>query len=107
MAEDIELLLLGPFREIAEQGRRAMLNGAAAEPEKAQAMKKLGNALLKEGERAVKRMEPLCQRHHEKCGSCFVDILKDEGRVHRGSSIFAHIVRESNLPADHFFLKTK
>ena len=105
MAEDIEQLVLAPFREIAEKGRLAMQNAIAAEPDKAQVMKKMGNALVKEGERAVKRMEPLCQRHHEKSGSYFVDALKDEGRVHSSSSLFARIDRAS--PRLINYLKTK
>jgi hypothetical protein len=73
--EVVDDLVLIPFREIVEKGRTAVENAGAAQP-----MLKASNALVREGERALKRIEPLCKRHLDEFGGNFVHALKENGK---------------------------
>ncbi|KKA28925.1 hypothetical protein TD95_002485 [Thielaviopsis punctulata] len=71
--EQVADLVLTPFREIVDRGRTAAENAASEFPE----MAKAATNLAREGERALKRIEPQCQHHLEEFGSSFLDALKD------------------------------
>lgn len=81
MADDIEYLILAPFRDIIEKGNVTVQNADQAEGFRANQMKKAGTSLLKEGKRAIKRLNCLCQKHLEEAGQCFVEFVKDEGKL--------------------------
>jgi len=68
-------LVLTPFKEIVEKGKTARENAADDHP----AMHKASQALVREGERALKKIEPLCKKHVEEYGSNFLDALKENG----------------------------
>ena len=42
-------------------------------------MIKSAKALVREGERALKKLEPLCKKHFEEYSSNFIDALKENG----------------------------
>ncbi|KAL2129727.1 hypothetical protein VTI74DRAFT_7390 [Chaetomium olivicolor] len=74
MAVDIEELIIAPFREVVERGNEAVANaeaGAGDGDEAAQRMAKAGRAVVREGERALKRLRPLWDDHVEKYGDAF------------------------------------
>jgi hypothetical protein len=73
--EDADELVIVPFREIVEKGRQAVENAGDQAP----IMAKAAQALVKEGERGLKRIEPLCRKHAEDYGIAFVAALKDNG----------------------------
>jgi hypothetical protein len=75
--ELVDELVLTPFKEIVEKGKRAVENAADGEAE----MLKASKALVREGERALKKIEPLCKKHFVEYGSNFLDALKENGKV--------------------------
>lgn len=78
MDEAIGDLVLAPFRDIASQGHVALRN---AEEGRNDGMIKAAQSLVKEGDRALKRIESLCLKKYEEFGSAFVNALKDDGTV--------------------------
>lgn len=81
MADEIERLVLSPFREIVEKANLAVDNADAAEDDEPSAapMRKAAQALAKEGERALKKIEPLCNKNYDEYASSFVDAMKEHG----------------------------
>ncbi|SPQ25340.1 c072eb4d-7147-47d1-99f8-fcc1fd18cc88 [Thermothielavioides terrestris] len=81
MAVDIEELIIAPFREVVDRGKEAVANAEAARGESgdgdgngndtAQRMAKAGKAVVREGERALKRLQPLWNDQVEKYGDTF------------------------------------
>lgn len=82
MDEAIEDLVLAPFRDIVAQATAALHN-AGGDDEDSGTMREAAHALLREGERALRRIEPLCWRKVEEFGLAFVDGLKDDGEYKR------------------------
>ena len=78
MEEAIQDLVLAPFQEIVEKGKTAIDN---AKEEENQEMLKSAQALVKEGQRALKKIEPLCKKHFDDFASNFVDALKEDGKA--------------------------
>ena len=74
--ENIADLILTPFRDIVDKGRTAVQNAGDAQP-----MLKASQALLKEGERALKKIEPLCKKHFDDFGPNFIEAVKDNGKL--------------------------
>jgi hypothetical protein len=72
--DDVAQLVLAPFKDIVEKGKTAIENAGDAQP-----MLKASQTLVKEGERALKRIEPVCQKHVDEYGSNFTDALKENG----------------------------
>ncbi|EHK43264.1 hypothetical protein TRIATDRAFT_172578, partial [Trichoderma atroviride IMI 206040] len=71
--DDIADLVLTPFRDIVEKGRTAVQNAGDTQP-----MLKASQALLKEGERALKKIEPLCKKQFDDYGPNFIAALRDD-----------------------------
>ncbi|KAK8079780.1 hypothetical protein PG997_007598 [Apiospora hydei] len=81
MADEVERLILGPFKEIVEKANVAIANAEGADEHVAASMLKAAQSLAKEGERALKRIEPLCTKNHEQYGTNFVDAVKEHERL--------------------------
>ncbi|KAF3005442.1 hypothetical protein E8E14_004372 [Neopestalotiopsis sp. 37M] len=83
MADEIERLVLSPFREIVEKANLAVDNADAAEDDEPSAapMRKAAQALAKEGERALKKIEPLCNKNYDEYASSFVDAMKEHEEI--------------------------
>ncbi len=76
MDEDVHGLVLAPFRDIVEKGKEALGNAKDGDSEP---MQKAAEKLIKEGERALKKIEPLCKKHLDEYGPNFTDALKTNG----------------------------
>lgn len=74
--DDIADFVLTPFREIVEKGQTAVENAGDTQP-----MLKASQSLVKEGERALKKIEPLCKKHLEEYGSNFLEAIKENGKL--------------------------
>lgn len=86
MAVDIDVLLLGPFRDVIARAKEAVANAKDADqddPELCELMLKASQLLLKEGERALKRIQPLWDGQVEKYGDAFANTLSQDGRFPR------------------------
>ncbi|KAI1336304.1 hypothetical protein F5Y15DRAFT_395220 [Xylariaceae sp. FL0016] len=80
MADEAERLVVAPFREIVEKGKTATENAKEAGDDAA-AMLKAAQNLVKEGERALKRIEPICAKNCEEYGANFVDAIKENDEI--------------------------
>jgi 23S rRNA pseudoU1915 N3-methylase RlmH len=81
MMSEIERLVLSPFKEIVEKANNALDNAKAADNEDvAAAMLKAAQNLAKEGERALKRIEPLCHNNYQEYGANFINAIKEHGK---------------------------
>lgn len=76
MEEAVGVLVLAPFRDIISQGNLAIENAVEGRND---GMIKAAQSLVKEGERALKKIEPLCLKNYDEYGSVFVSALKDNG----------------------------
>jgi hypothetical protein len=79
MAEEVERLVLEPFRSIVEKGKTAIENVESEGDQAPEPMLKAAQSLVKEGERALKKIEPVSTAHFEEYGSNFVDAIKENG----------------------------
>lgn len=85
MADEIERLVLSPFRDIVEKANTAADNAEDADGGAAAPMRKAAQNLAKEGERALKKIEPLCKKNYEEYDSNFVDAMKEHGQLSQRS----------------------
>lgn len=76
MEEALADLVLAPFREIISQGNIAIDNAVR---DRNDGMIKAAQGLVREGGKALKKIEPLCLKYYNEYGSAFVDALKDDG----------------------------
>ncbi|RGP78572.1 hypothetical protein FLONG3_3297 [Fusarium longipes] len=74
--DDVVDLVIGPFRDIVDKGREAIENAGDNKT-----MLKASQSLIKEGERALKKIEPLCRKHLDEYGSNFLDALKENDEI--------------------------
>ncbi|KAI1779613.1 hypothetical protein F4818DRAFT_399953 [Hypoxylon cercidicola] len=81
MADEVERLAIAPFREIVEKGNAAIGNAPDADEETSPLMLKAAQNLVREGERAMKRIEPLCVKNYEEYGVNFVDAIKENDEI--------------------------
>ncbi|RYP55829.1 hypothetical protein DL771_012296 [Monosporascus sp. 5C6A] len=81
MADEAERLVIAPFREIVEKGNVALENAQNAEDEKAASMLKAAQSLVKEGDRALKRIAPLCTNNYSEYGTNFIDAVKEHDEL--------------------------
>ncbi|KAI3402152.1 hypothetical protein diail_81 [Diaporthe ilicicola] len=78
MNESIGDLVLAPFKDIVAQGKTAINN---AEGDGNDEMLRAAQVLVKEGERALKKIEPVCQKVYDEYGPNFVMALMDNGPI--------------------------
>ena len=76
MDEAVRDLVFAPFADIADKAKAAVENAKEADNP---AMLKAAQNLVREGDRAVKKLEPLCKKHLDEFASNFVDALKENG----------------------------
>ncbi|KAK8028913.1 hypothetical protein PG991_005969 [Apiospora marii] len=81
MTDEVERLILAPFKEIVEKANVAIANAEGADDDVAAPMLKAAQSLAKEGERALTRIEPLCAKNHEQYGTNFVDAVKEHDEI--------------------------
>ncbi|KAI1381910.1 hypothetical protein F4677DRAFT_439716 [Hypoxylon crocopeplum] len=81
MTDEVERLAIAPFREIVEKGNIAIGNAANADEETSPLMLKVAQSLVREGERALKRIEPLCTKNFDEYGVNFVDAIKENDEI--------------------------
>ncbi|KAI0852597.1 hypothetical protein F5Y00DRAFT_251173 [Daldinia vernicosa] len=81
MTDEVERLAIAPFREIVEKGNAAIENVPNADEETSPLMLKAAQNLVREGERALKRIEPLCTKNFEEYGVNFVDAIKENDEI--------------------------
>lgn len=82
MGVDAEVLILGPFKEVVERGQEAVAYAQDIKDEDsdiAQGMIKIAQALTKEGERALKRLQPLWNGQVQKYGDAFTTAVSQDG----------------------------
>ena len=75
--DEIDDFVLSPFREIVAVGKTTVENATDSDR-----MAKTGQNLVKEGERALKRLEPLCAKNLNDYGNEFMSTLKENGKEH-------------------------
>lgn len=78
--EEINDLVLTPFREIVSYGTIGVRNAGVVGDER---MLKAAQELVKEGERALEKLEELCQKRVGQFGARFVNALKSNGKSQR------------------------
>lgn len=78
MDTEVQDLVLSSFQDVIIKGRTALDNATAAS---ALPMQKAAQGLVSNGERALKKIEPLCRRQVEDYGGSFVDALKENGML--------------------------
>lgn len=82
MGVDPEILILGPFRDVAERGREALANAQDVDEEdseNAKYMLKAAQGVVKEGERALRRLQPLWDNQVERYAETFTNALIQSG----------------------------
>jgi hypothetical protein len=89
MAHDAEALLIQPFRDVVAVGTTAINNAAAhvsdpshrsADPDHVDHMSAAAQAVVREGERALKRVQAVWDDHVEKHGDEFRQTMMQQGR---------------------------
>lgn len=82
MGVDAEELIIRPFREVVERGAEAVANAEAddADPEVAEGLAKAARAVVREGERALKKLQPIWDGQVEKYGDAFKDAMIQQGK---------------------------
>lgn len=106
MAVNTDILILGPFREVVTRAKEAAANaehGAGqvshdADPELCKLMIKTSQTLLKEGERALKRIQPLWDSQIERYGDAFARGLSQNGKLGPNSTTCASPTSTKELP---------
>ncbi|KAI2635402.1 hypothetical protein GGS21DRAFT_490065 [Xylaria nigripes] len=83
MAEEVEQLLLAPFRDIVEKGRTAVKNAECTDDEAPGLMLNVAQKLMREGERALKNIEPVAMMNYEEYGYQFIDAVKENDDIAR------------------------
>jgi hypothetical protein len=82
MGFDAEELILRPFTEVVEAGNNAVANAEDAaddDPELAERMAKAARAIVREGERALKRLKPIWYRQVDLHGETFKEAILQHG----------------------------
>ncbi|KAJ8124007.1 hypothetical protein O1611_g9462 [Lasiodiplodia mahajangana] len=81
MAELVEGLVLSQFREIVEKGKTAIENVESAGDQAPESMLKAAQNLVKEGEKALKKIEPVSTANYEEYGTNFIDAIKENDDI--------------------------
>ncbi|KAK0619816.1 hypothetical protein B0T14DRAFT_496471 [Immersiella caudata] len=78
MDADVQNLVLSSFQDVIAKGRTALENATAANEIP---MQKAAQGLVSNGERALKKIQPLCKRQVDEYGGSFVDALKENDEI--------------------------
>ncbi|KAI0424258.1 hypothetical protein F5Y09DRAFT_324874 [Xylaria sp. FL1042] len=81
MADEVERLVLAQFREIVEKGKTAIENVESAGDQAPAPMLKAAQNLVKEGEKALKKIEPISTANYEEYGISFVNAIKENDEI--------------------------
>ncbi|KAI0817320.1 hypothetical protein GGR55DRAFT_684997 [Xylaria sp. FL0064] len=81
MAEEVERLVFAQFREIVEKGKTAIENVESAGDQAPTPMLKAAQNLVKEGEKALKKIEPISTANYEEYGISFVNAIKENDEI--------------------------
>lgn len=76
MAVDAEELLLRPFQDVVSLGTTAVVN---ASTHHADPMLRAAQALVREGDRALKKVQSVWNDHVERYGDAFKDMMVQQG----------------------------
>ena len=82
----LEHLVLAPFREVVARARTAVGNAETASGDEGDGagntnnMTRAAKGLVTKGERALAKLEPVCERLWKEYGMGFVDAVKESGR---------------------------
>ncbi len=85
MGVDAEELIIRPFRDVVARGSDAVANAETAGradgqgSELSDRVAKAGRAVMREGERALARLQPVWDAQVEKYGDAFKDALMQQG----------------------------
>ncbi|KAH7034553.1 uncharacterized protein B0I36DRAFT_360067 [Microdochium trichocladiopsis] len=95
MAIDAEDLVIQPFRELVERGKEAIANAGDAadeDPDQAKVMAKAAASVVKEGERALGRLQPLWEQQLEKYGDAFTEAIRDDSTIAEGRRVLEDLL---------------
>ncbi|KXJ96251.1 hypothetical protein Micbo1qcDRAFT_218143 [Microdochium bolleyi] len=95
MAIDADVLVNQPFRELVERGQEAITNAQDAadeDPDVAKLMTKAATGLVKEGERALGRLQPLWEQQSQKYGDAFSDAIRDNTTIAEGRRVLEDLL---------------
>lgn len=81
MDEDVQNLVLAPFKGMVEKGTVAVEQGKDGDQTTWEQTRKFAQNLIKEGGRALKKLEPLCKKQWEEYGANFVAALKENDEI--------------------------
>lgn len=82
MAVDAEELIIAPFREVVDRSKEAIEHAEKAQSDNSELavqMMKSAQLVFREGERALKRVQPLWGSQVDKHGDSFKDAVGDNG----------------------------
>lgn len=91
--DDVNNLVITPFREVSEKATEALNNAGEN-----QDMRKAAQKLVKEGDRSLKRIEPLCTKLHNDYGDNFLNALKENSKCFYP---YANLASYLSLPICH------
>ncbi|KAJ3497044.1 hypothetical protein NLG97_g2199 [Lecanicillium saksenae] len=102
--DEVNVLTLKPFRDVVAEATAALENAGENE-----VMRKAAKKLLREGEKAVKLIEPHCAKRHAEYGDSFLNALREndeikEPRTQLGRLVygFDEYVEEDEFEADKY-----
>ncbi|KAM3464060.1 hypothetical protein MY5147_005304 [Beauveria neobassiana] len=87
MNEEVNVLTLKPFCDVVEEAKTAL--GNAGENE---SMRKAAKKLLREGEKAVKLIEPQCTKRHTEYGDSFLNALRENEEIKEPRATLSRLV---------------
>jgi len=79
--DDVQELVLQPFREMIEMAETALENAkdAGFEP-----LQTAAQQLMTDGQRALAKLDPICKRYYESYSTNFITALKENGTSDHG-----------------------
>lgn len=73
--DEVNELTVKPFRDVVYEANTALENAGEND-----VMRKAAKKLLREGEKAVKLIEPQCAKRHSEYGDNFLNALRESGK---------------------------
>lgn len=84
MPVDAECFVIHPFQELVKIAKKAAANaeaGQSDDPERSKRMLKSARSLVKEGERALQKLQPLWDAQVDRHGDAFKSGIRDNGNT--------------------------